>query len=86
MLYKKELVMEIGGNTDSVGDEDANMKLSQARADSVRAYLIKNGVAELRVKAKGYGEAIPVAKNDTPEGRQRNRRIEVKILSRGASQ
>ena len=59
------------------------MKLSQARAGTVRNYLVKNGVNKLHVKAKGYGESKPVAYNTTPEGRQKNRRTEVKILSRG---
>jgi len=83
MLFKKELVVEIGGHTDNVGEDASNMTLSQARAESVRRYLIKKGVGELHVKAKGYGESKPVAYNTTPEGRQKNRRTEVKILSRG---
>lgn len=83
MLFKKNLVIEIGGHTDDVGEDDDNMKLSQSRAASVRDYLIKNGVNELHVKAKGYGESRHIAYNTTPEGRQKNRRTEVKILSRG---
>ena len=83
MLFKTELMIEIGGHTDNVGEDDDNMKLSQARAGTVRNYLVKNGVNELHVKAKGYGESKPVAYNTTPEGRQKNRRTEVKILSRG---
>ncbi|HIA06361.1 MAG TPA: OmpA family protein [Flavobacteriales bacterium] len=83
MLFKTELVIEIGGHTDNVGKDDYNMKLSQARAGTVRNYLVKNGVNKLHVKAKGYGESKPVAYNTTPEGRQKNRRTEVKILSRG---
>ena len=83
MLFKKDLVIEIGGHTDDVGEEASNMTLSQNRSESVRKYLIKNGVDALHVKAKGYGESKPVAHNDTPEGRQKNRRTEVKILNRG---
>jgi len=83
MLFKKNLVIEIGGHTDDIGEDDDNMKLSLARAASVRNYLIKHGVNELHVKAKGYGESKHIAYNTTPEGRQKNRRTEVKILSRG---
>ena len=85
MLFSKEMVIEIGGHTDDVGEEDANLKLSQARAETVRSYLIRKGVGELHVKAKGYGESRPIAYNTTPEGRQKNRRTEVKILGRGGN-
>ena len=85
MLFKKTLVIEIGGHTDDVGEEAANMTLSQKRAESCRNYLIKKGIDGAAVKAKGYGESKPIAFNDTPAGRQKNRRTEVKILSRGGN-
>jgi OmpA-OmpF porin, OOP family len=81
MLYNKKLVVEIQGHTDSDGDEDLNLKLSQQRAESVRNYLISKGVAANRMTAVGYGESVPVATNDTTEGKQKNRRTEVKIIS-----
>ncbi|PLX43880.1 MAG: outer membrane beta-barrel domain-containing protein [Deltaproteobacteria bacterium] len=70
----------IEGHTDSVGSSESNQALSQRRAEAVREYLIKNfDIAPSRVTAKGYGEEKPVATNDTPEGRQMNRRIEAVI-------
>jgi OOP family OmpA-OmpF porin len=78
---KKSMKIEIGGHTDNVGDATANMKLSQERANSVRNYLIKKGIAGDRVIAKGYGDTMPVADNNTPEGKQKNRRTEVKTIS-----
>lgn len=81
MVNKTSLVIEVGGHTDDVGDEAYNQELSQQRAQAVKNYLVKKGVDAERVKAVGYGESKPVVPNDTPEGRQQNRRTEVKILS-----
>jgi OmpA-OmpF porin, OOP family len=81
LTLKPSVKIEIAGHTDSVGDDDANLKLSQARADAVKAYLVKKGIASSRVEAKGYGETRPVDSNETAEGRQKNRRTEVHILS-----
>jgi len=75
-----EVRVEIGGHTDSVADPKYNLSLSQRRAESVRAYLIGKGISGKRLKAKGYGETKPVATNDTPEGRSRNRRVELTRL------
>lgn len=76
------LVLEIGGHTDNVGTDAANLKLSQERADSVREYMIGKGIEPDRVQSKGYGEAKPKATNDTEEGRQTNRRVEFKVLKK----
>lgn len=81
MKLKPSVTIEISGHTDDVGDDASNLKLSQQRADAVKAYLAGKGIAKDRVVAVGYGETRPVASNDTPEGRQENRRTEVKILS-----
>ena len=70
------MVVEIGGHTDNTGDATANTTLSQQRAESVRNYLIQQGVPPTTLTAKGYGDTKPVASNDTEEGRFRNRRIE----------
>jgi outer membrane protein OmpA-like peptidoglycan-associated protein/tetratricopeptide (TPR) repeat protein len=80
-----DLVIEISAHTDSKGDDDYNLKLSQRRAESVVQYLITKGIDKKRLIAKGYGEAIPVAPNelngkDNPEGRAKNRRTEFKVL------
>jgi len=67
----------IEGHTDNAGSADDNMKLSQQRAESVVEYLVMNfGIDRSRLSAKGYGETRPIAYNTTPEGRQKNRRIE----------
>ena len=77
---KKKIIIEIGGHTDNVGNPDANMKLSQDRANAVREYLISKGVEAGRVKAKGYGDKQPRAPNDSDLNRQQNRRTEVKVV------
>jgi len=69
----------IEGHTDSRGSVELNNALSQARADSVRGYLIDNGVAAERISARGFGSARPIADNNTISGRQANRRIEFRV-------
>jgi len=69
--------VEIGGHTDSNGKESENMSLSQARAESVRDYLVSQGIDDSRLVAKGYGESEPVADNKFPDGRAKNRRVEL---------
>lgn len=71
--------VEISGHTDSYGVDDYNMKLSQRRVDAVKEFLRRNGISEDRMIAKGFGETQPVAPNDTPENRAKNRRVEFKI-------
>jgi outer membrane protein OmpA-like peptidoglycan-associated protein len=72
--------IELGGHTDNVGSAKSNQKLSEARANAVRNYLISKGIDPNRVTAKGYGLSVPIASNKTAEGRAQNRRTEVKIL------
>ncbi len=69
----------IEGHTDSVGSENSNFSLSQRRADSVKSYLMNQNVDSSRLSASGKGESSPVASNDSPVGRQQNRRVEVII-------
>lgn len=76
MKDNPEVKFEVGGHTDSDGDDGANMKLSQARADAVRTQLISMGVDAARLSAKGYGESKPVADNSSFEGKANNRRVE----------
>ena len=73
--------IEVQGHTDSVGSDSYNLKLSDRRANSVRQYLIEQGVDAERLQAKGYGESTPIADNATEEGKERNRRVEFKIIS-----
>jgi outer membrane protein OmpA-like peptidoglycan-associated protein len=73
--------VEVGGHTDAVGSNASNQRLSQARAESVMAFLIANGVNANQVTAKGYGEDQPVASNGTASGRQQNRRVELKKMN-----
>lgn len=80
LVHKPTMQIAINGHTDDVGEHDANMKLSQERAQSVVNYLIKNGANAANLRAEGYGETKPIASNETPEGRQENRRTEVKVL------
>lgn len=80
IMKNSEIVIELGGHTDSIGSDEANQNLSQQRVESVKTYLIEKGIATNRLVAVGYGEKYPVAPNATPEGRQLNRRVEVKIL------
>lgn len=72
-----ELKFEIGGHTDSEGDDAYNQKLSQQRSDTVKAKLVELGVDESRITSKGYGETKPISDNETPEGRANNRRVEL---------
>ncbi len=72
-------VVRVEGHTDSVGSHEYNMDLSIRRANAVRALLVQRGVADSRIDAVGYGETMPVATNETEAGRQRNRRVEIKI-------
>jgi OmpA-OmpF porin, OOP family len=80
MKFKETLVIEISGHTDNVGGEELNKKLSQDRADAVRAFLLRKGIASNRVKAVGYWFSVPIADNDTDEGRSKNRRTEVRVI------
>jgi outer membrane protein OmpA-like peptidoglycan-associated protein len=72
--------IEIGGHTDNVGSDETNLTLSNQRATSVVAYLTSKGVAADRLSAKGYGETMPIATNDTDAGRAKNRRTEFKVI------
>jgi outer membrane protein OmpA-like peptidoglycan-associated protein len=74
-----DLKIEVEGHTDSVGSDAYNQRLSERRAESVRAGLVQDGVKSEVVGTTGFGESRPVATNGTPEGRQQNRRVEIVI-------
>ncbi len=80
LVASPDVRVEVQGHTDSTGSDAYNLKLSQRRAEAVRDYLVSKGVPAARLEAKGYGESQPIAKNDTGEGRARNRRVELKKL------
>jgi outer membrane protein OmpA-like peptidoglycan-associated protein len=71
--------IELAGYTDNVGYRPSLIVLSQERASTVKAYLVKNGIASQRIRGKGYGPAKPLVANDSEENRMKNRRVEVKI-------
>ena len=79
VLGYPSLKLAVEGNTDSVGTEDFNQKLSEQRAEGVRTYLTQQGVPESSTTATGFGKDRPIASNDTSEGRQQNRRVELVV-------
>jgi outer membrane protein OmpA-like peptidoglycan-associated protein len=86
LLAHPGLMLEIEGHTDSVGGEEYNQTLSEHRAEAVRDYLVGQGIQPDTVSAKGFGKTKPVASNDTPEGRQQNRRVELVVSGDPISQ
>ena len=76
------VTVKFGGYTDNVGDPASNQRLSEARADNARQTVIGMGIDQSRVEAQGYGQEHPVASNDTAEGRQRNRRIDIRVTKK----
>ena len=80
MNENPEIRIRITGHTDNVGSDEANQKLSEGRANSVRDELIRRGIAPERIEAEGKGESQPITTNDTEEGRAQNRRVEFVIL------
>ena len=79
VLAHPGLNLQIEGHTDSVGTDEFNQQLSERRSDSVRDFLAEQGVPASSITARGFGKTQPVASNDTPEGRQRNRRVELVV-------
>ncbi|MBN2380298.1 OmpA family protein [candidate division WOR-3 bacterium] len=78
---RPNMVVEIQGHTDSVGDAKTNRELSRKRAEAVRDFLLKRGISESRLIVKGYGELSPIGDNRTILGRDMNRRVELSVLS-----
>ncbi|MGH8210120.1 MAG: OmpA family protein [Steroidobacteraceae bacterium] len=81
LMVQPELKVEIQGHTDSTGSKAFNLKLSQRRAEAVKGYLIDKGVDGSTLTARGYGETMPAASNDTAEGRARNRRVAFEVTN-----
>jgi len=82
MKKRPNMTIQLQGHTDSTGNADANMVLSDNRANSVRNYLISNGINASRLQAVGFGQTVEIADNATAEGRKENRRTEFKILTK----
>jgi outer membrane protein OmpA-like peptidoglycan-associated protein len=80
LAKKADWKLQLSGHTDNVGQPATNMTLSKNRALAVKTYLMKKGVAENRIKAEWYGQTRPIEPNTTPEGRQKNRRVEIAIF------
>lgn len=76
------LEIELSGHTDNIGTYEYNQKLSENRANAVAEYLFSKGITKNRITIIGYGETLPVDSNDSEEGRQKNRRVEFKILKK----
>jgi outer membrane protein OmpA-like peptidoglycan-associated protein len=81
LIKNKHVNAEIYGHTDNVGDRQHNLDLSERRADAVKKLLVSLGVESSRIKTKGYGPDRPKNKNETPEGRLMNRRVEVRLTN-----
>ena len=79
LLAYPGLRLQLEGHTDSVGSDEYNLRLSQARADAVRVFLVEQGVSPANITSVGLGKSDPVASNDTAEGRQQNRRVDLVV-------
>ncbi len=80
MMEYPDSLIDVYGHTDSTGSDVFNQRLSEQRAATVMNYLISRGVPAARLRSQGFGETMPVASNDTTDGRARNRRVEIKIV------
>lgn len=81
LARRPDVQVEVGGHTDAKGSDSYNERLSDRRAKSVKTYLVSRGVAAERMTTRGYGESQPVAGNETDEGRELNRRVELKVTA-----
>jgi OmpA-OmpF porin, OOP family len=81
LIENPAMVVQLEGHTDNMGNASANMKLSQERVDAVKKYLVSKKVGKNQVKTKAFGGTQPVAKGKTSEEREKNRRVEMRVLS-----
>jgi len=80
LVSKKDWKIRLSGHTDNIGTPEYNLKLSKDRANAVTFYLLSKGVRKDQVITEYYGDTKPIAPNDTEEGRQKNRRVEMKFV------
>lgn len=80
MQENKNMVIQLEGHTDYLGDPAKNMKLSEQRVEAVRSYLVSKGIHKNRIKLKAFGGTMPLSRDNTPEGHRLNRRVEMRIL------
>jgi OmpA-OmpF porin, OOP family len=80
MKENKNMVIQLEGHTDYLGDPNKNMKLSEQRVESVKSYLVARGIHKNRIKLKAFGGTMPLSRDNTPEGHRLNRRVELRIL------
>ncbi|MBP7808319.1 MAG: OmpA family protein [Bacteroidia bacterium] len=78
--HDKDWTLKLSGHTDNQGNAEKNMDLSEKRSNAVKRYLVKKGVTATNVITEWFGQTVPIESNDTPAGRQKNRRVEMKIL------
>ena len=78
--HDKDWTLKLSGHTDNQGNADKNMELSEKRANAVKRYLVKKGATATNIITEWFGQTVPIDSNDTPAGRQKNRRVEMKIL------
>ncbi|MBX5462834.1 MAG: OmpA family protein [Steroidobacteraceae bacterium] len=79
MVGSELCLRDRAGHTDNVGSDQVNQALSERRANTVAQYLRSKGIVDQRIATVGYGETRPIASNDTPDGRQQNRRVELTL-------
>jgi outer membrane protein OmpA-like peptidoglycan-associated protein len=82
MEANPDMAIRVEGHTDSEGEDEYNLELSRRRAESVRQFIVDEGIDEGRIDSEGFGETRPIASNDTPQGRRKNRRVEFHIRER----
>ncbi len=80
---RPDVVIQVEGHTDNIGDSKALLDLSLSRANAIRDFLLQNGAKSAQVKAKGFGASRPITKNRTEEERSKNRRVEIRVLKQG---
>lgn len=80
MNENKDMVIQLEGHTDYLGDANKNLKLSEQRVEAVKSYLVSKGIHKHRIKLKAFGGTMPLSHDNTPEGHRLNRRVEMRIL------